>query len=150
MSCACRKSKQNASGEPEQASAEVAVKEAVEVDLPQCYECAKKHLARAQIFFEEYHTGYPDHIKNLMCSMRVAEKQIRSAYLAWNKVQAHMDMSANELLGREANKNKLSQAHVALACDIRNERVRLAEDPLYIPSFDRLLLSIQQLAYSFK
>ena len=67
MACACRSKKEelNASTTSEGVE-EVAIAEAADVDLKQCYLCARKHLSRAQIFFEEYHTGYPNHIKNLI------------------------------------------------------------------------------------
>lgn len=148
MSCACRKTAKVSGEEVPHASIAAPEAENKSYDLPQCYECTKKHLARAQIFFEEYHTGYPDHIKNLMCSMRVAEAEVRKAFLIWNKTQAHLDMAANELLGREVNGKRLSQDHLALACDIRNQRVELANNPLFIPKFDDLLIAVQKLEYS--
>lgn len=152
MSCACRKSKQTASAEEprvtkiEHLAEYDAVAEALANDLPQCYECAKKHLSRAQIFFEEYHTGYPQHIKNLMCSLRVAEEEVRRAYLDWCKILAHLDMAANELLGNDINGKRLKKDHVDLAAKIREVRLKLGSDPLYVPDFDSLLVSVQLLA----
>ena len=122
--------------------------EATANDLPQCYECAKKHLGRAQIFFEEYHTGYPQHIKNLMCSLRVAEEEVNRAYINWCKILAHLDMAANELLGNEVNGKRLCREHLNLACKIREARLKLGADPLYIPDFDSLLTSIQILEFA--
>ena len=152
MSCACRKNKQTASAEESEVAkiehlAEYdAVTEALAHDLPQCYECAKKHLSRAQIFFEEYHTGYPQHIKNLMCSLRVAEDEVRQAYLDWCKILAHLDMAANELLGKDVNGLKLKKQHIDLAAKIREVRLNLGSDPLYVPDFDSLLVSVQLLS----
>lgn len=125
-----------------------AIDNAVEADLPQCYECAKKHLSRAQIFFEEYHTGYPQHIKNLMCSLRVVETEINKAFRIWCKILAHLDMSANELLGRDVNGSQVKKEHLALACRIRESRLKLNADPLYIPDFESLLTAIQKLEYT--
>ena len=117
------------------------------VPLPQCYMCAKKHLSRAQIYFEELHTGYDDRIKLLMHSMRVAEAEVRKAFSLYYKAQAHMDMSAGELLGSDPGAS-ISSEHVKVANDIRSERLKLQDDPLYVPDFDRLLLDIQLLQYS--
>lgn len=125
------------------------VKEALEVDLTSCYECAKKHISRAQILFEEYHTGYPDHIKNLMNSMRVAESEINKAFQLWQKVQAHLDMASAEFLGNDTTAETMQRAHIQLANDIRDVRLKLAQNPLYIPKFDALLTRVQQFEYTF-
>ena len=122
--------------------------EARDIGLKQCYECAKKHLSRAKEEFKEYHTGYPQHVKNLIQSLRVAESDISQAFLKWNEIQAQLDMSAGELLGKEVNFNKLRSEHIELANDVRLERLRFNENPLYIPRFDELLIRIQVLEYS--
>lgn len=128
--------------------AEDPVKEAISMDLKQCYECAKKHVARAQILFEEYHTGYPQHIKNLMLSLKVAEADVKKAFLKWQRVQAHLDMSANELLGNEANSPTMDTRHLEVARKIREVRIDLNTDPLYVPDFNSLLVAIQLLEYA--
>lgn len=116
------------------------------INLPQCYMCAKKHLSRAQIYFEEYHTGYPTRIKLLTHSMQVAEAEISKAYKACYKALAHMDMAAGELLGNEADKITAEQLSIANA--IRGERLKLQDDPMYIPDFESLMIRIQALQYS--
>ena len=121
--------------------------EAFEIGLKQCYECAKKHLARAKEEFKEYHTGYPGHIKNLIQSTRVAEDSVRQAFLTWTEVQAQLDMSAGELLGSEANQLQMREEHISLANRIREERLKLNDNPLYVPEFDDLLVAIHQLEY---
>lgn len=126
----------------------VVVAEAKEIGLKQCYECAKKHLSRAKEEFKEYHTGYPQHSKNLIQSMRVAEADVAQAFLKWNEIQAQLDMSAGELLGREVNVDKVRSEHIELANDIRTERLKFNDNPLYIPRFDELLVRIQVLEYS--
>ena len=152
MSCICHKNTATASVSTEADDVHLAehdpVTEAAANDLPQCYECAKKHLSRAQIFFEEYHTGYPQHIKNLMCSLRVAEEEVRRAYLNWCRILAHLDMAANELLGNDVNGLRLQKRHIDLACKIREVRLNLSADPLYIPDFDTLLTSTQALMFT--
>lgn len=127
---------------------EITTTEAREIGLKQCYECAKKHLSRAKEEFKEYHTGYPKHIKNLIQSTRVAEEDVRGAFLKWNEVQAQLDMSSGELLGRDVNFTKLRNEHIRLANNIRTERLKFSGNPLYIPDFDNLLVQIQVLEYS--
>ncbi len=118
------------------------------IKLPQCYLCAKKHLSRAQIYFEEYHTGYPDRIRLMVQSMRVAESEINKAFQLYCKVLAHMDMSAGEFLGHTAEGVTIDKAHIATASRIREERIKLQDDPLYVPEFGKLLTDIQLLQYA--
>lgn len=131
-----------------QANEQVTIQEAKEIELKQCYECAKKHLSRAKEEFKEYHTGYPQHLKNLIQSTRVAEEDVRGAFLKWNEVQAQLDMSSGELLGRNVNFETMRQEHIKLANAIRTERLKLSGNPQYIPDFDSLLVQIQLLEYS--
>lgn len=121
--------------------------EAARVGLKQCYLCTKKHLAEAQILFTEYHTGYPDYIKNLIESVRVAETDIRKAFLTWQKIMAQMNMSEIELLGKDANVLSMKKEHVVLANKIREERLKLSDNPLYSPDFDKLLLDVHILQH---
>lgn len=152
MGCNCRSKKatttttENTTVDIKHLAEYDAATEALANDLPQCYECAKKHLGRAQIFFEEYHTGYPQHIKNLMCSLQVAEDEVRRAYIDWCKILAHLDMAANELLGNDINGKRLKKDHVDLAAKIREARLNLGSDPLYVPDFDGLLVEVQLLS----
>lgn len=146
MGCRCKEGVKRM--EKTTVNTENAVTEAREIGLQQCYECAKKHLSRAKEEFKEYHTGYPQHIKNLIQSVRVTENEIRNAFLKWNEVQAQLDMSAGELLGRRVNFEKLKAEHIQLANDIRLERLKLSGNPLYIPNFEDLLVRIQALEYS--
>lgn len=147
MGCNCHK-KTETKAQAVNTTPLLVVAEAADVGLPQCYECAKKHLSRAKEEFKEYHTGYPQHIKNLIQSVRAAENDVREAFLKWNEIQAQLDMSAGEFLGRDVNKEKLKAEHIAIANDIRLERLRLNENPNYIPRFDDLLVRIQVLEYS--
>lgn len=152
MGCSCRKTNvmktPSTPIEVTEASPEITIAEARSIGLNQCYECAKKHLSRAKEEFREYHTGYSNHIKNLIQSVHAAEEEVRKAFLKWAEVQAQLDMSAGELLGRDANFNKLCREHIQLANSIRTERLKLSSNPLYIPDFDNLLVQIQVLEYS--
>lgn len=161
MACGCSKNKtgavatvvENTVDTPtkpkEQIEAEVtAVAEALDIDLEQCYLCAKKHLGRAQQFFEEYHTGYPDHVKNLVDSIFSAESDIYKAFQLWQKTQSQMDMSAGEILGNKLGGRQLKQDHVELAAAIRKERLKFDQDPLYIPNFDQLKYRIHKLQHT--
>jgi hypothetical protein len=121
--------------------------EAATIALKQCYLCAKKHIARAQEFFQEYHTGYPDHIKNLTDSVRVAELDIRKAFLLRQRIMAQLNMGEGELLGNDANALSMREEHLSLANRIRDDRLKLSDDPLYSPNFDQLLVDINILQY---
>lgn len=121
--------------------------EAAEINLNQCYLCAKKHVVRAQEFFQEYHTGYPDHVKNLVHSVKVAESKVMMAFLLYQKIMGQLNMAEGELLGRDANGLALKEEHVSLANRLRNQRLRLSDDPLYVPDFDQLLVDINILQY---
>ena len=140
MSCSCRQGSSNTTSVKRQDS----VAEAKEIGLKQCYECAKKHLSRAKEEFKEYHLGYPEHIKNLIQSVRVAENDVREAFLKWNEIQAQLDMSSGELLGRDYG-TTVHDKHLEIAQAIRSERLKLSNNPRYIPMFDDLLVAIQQL-----
>lgn len=118
-----------------------------EISLPQCYLCAKKHVERAREFFEEYHTGYPDYIKNLIESARAAEQDVMRAFLLWQRVMGQLNMGEGELLGRDPSILAMRKEHVELANKIRNERIKLSDDPLYSPDFDSLLVEIHLLQH---
>lgn len=127
---------------------DISITEAVEADLPQCYLCAKKHLQRAKKNFEEYHTGYPDHVKNLIFSTRVAEDNIKEAFIKWMDIQGDLDMAACELLGHELNPEHVAESHINIANAIRDVRLAIQDDPLYCPDFDKLLIDIHILQYT--
>ena len=137
-----------AEGVKKQTEAEiVAVAEAMDIGLKQCYLCAKKHLGRAQAFFEEYHTGYPDHLKNLVDSLFDAHTAVYKAFQLWQRVQNQMDMSAGELLGNKLTGRTLHKDHIELAAEIRAERLKFDENPLYVPDFDGLRYKIHRLQH---
>lgn len=121
--------------------------DAREINLEQCYLCAKKHVERARDFFEEYHTGYPDHMKNLIESVHVAEMDVRKAFIQWQRIMGQLNMGEGELLGRDANQLTMRTEHIALANKIREERLHLSDDPLYVPNFDDLLVEIHLLQH---
>ena len=123
------------------------IREALENNLKSCYLCAKKHLVRAEIFFEEYHTGYPDHIKNLIESLKVSELSVKKAFLLWQRVMGQLDMAANEFLGNDINGSTMNQQHIAIANEIRNERIRLSDNTLYVPNFDDLLVKVHTIEH---
>lgn len=161
MACGCKKNKeavvsevaQNSVAAPtkskEQVQSEIiAISEAMDIDLEQCYLCAKKHIGRAQQFFEEYHTGYPEHIKNLVDSLFDTETDVYKAFQLWQKTQSQMDMSAGELLGNKLGSRTLKQDHVSLAAKIREERLKFDKDPLYVPDFDNLKYRIHRLQHT--
>lgn len=121
--------------------------DAREINLNHCYLCAKKHVERAKDFFEEYHTGYPDHIKNLIESIHVAELDVRRAFIQWQRIMGQLNMGEGELLGKDINQLKMRSEHITLANKIRAERLRLSDDPLYVPNFDDLLIEIHLLQH---
>lgn len=123
------------------------LQDAREINLEQCYLCAKKHIERAKDFFEEYHTGYPDHVKNLIESVQIAERDVMRAFLLWQRIMGQMNMGEGELLGKNANQLKMKSAHITLANKIRDERLHLSDDPLYVPNFDDLLVEIHLLQH---
>lgn len=153
MSCRClntEKQSETIKQRTERMNAEISEEmNARPTDIPegvsQCFECTKKHLSRAKIFFEEYHTGYPTYIKLAVNSAVWAEKAISEAYLMWCSVTGHLDMAGCELLGHDINiklmpiRDRLKD----LANKIRAERVKLMDDPLYIPDIDALLIEVQ-------
>lgn len=118
------------------------------ISLPQCYLCAKKHISRAQLYFEEYHTGYPERLKILIQSLRVAEAKINEAFQKYCKTLSHLDMAAGELLGNNAHGTTIDKKHVDLANSIREERLKFQDDPLYVPDFEKLLTETQLLQYA--
>ena len=115
------------------------------VGLARCYLCAKKHIVAAKTLFREYHTGYSDHIKNLIDSLRVAEDKIREAFIQWQDIMGELNMAEAELLG---GREELDQRHIEVANAIRSERIKLSDNTLYVPNFDELLVSVQLLQYS--
>lgn len=113
-----------------------------ELPLPRCFLCAMKHLMRAKILFEEYHTGYPSYIKIMMSTLTVAEGRVRTAFLLYQQIQAHLDMSASELIGQS---DPLSDDIVRVANEIRDARIQLNTAPLFVPKFDDLCIQLQLL-----
>lgn len=115
------------------------------VDLAQCYLCAKKHIVAAKTLFREYHTGYSDHLKNLIDSLRVAEDKVREAFIKWQDIMGELNMAEAELLG--GSDEYMDPEHIKVANLIRDERIRLSDDTLYKPVFDELLVRVQLLQY---
>lgn len=124
------------------------VKEATVMGLQQCYLCAKKHIAAAKILFREYHTGYSGHLKNLINSLKVSEESVREAFICWQDIMAELNMAESELLGRDANGDTIDDKHIQTANLIRSERIRLSDDTLYVPDFDKLLVEVHILQQS--
>lgn len=124
------------------------VLDALEIDLVQCYLCAKKHIMRAAIFFEEYHTGYSDRAKRLIESLKVSEDEVKSAFKLWQRIMGELNMAEGELLGNDANSNTMDAKHVALANKIRDERLKLSDNPLYVPDFDELAFEVHVLQFT--
>lgn len=121
------------------------VKDAAEIGLPSCYLCAKKHLGRAQAFFEEYKMGYPERIKSLVDTFFEMGSEIDKAFTLWQRIQNQMDMASGELIGADFDGKELPEAHVQLAEELREERLKLEENPLYKPRFDILRTKIHLL-----
>lgn len=117
--------------------------------LGQCFACALKHIARARIFYEEYHTGYPMHIKLSIECTALVEMAVQQAFLKRRKAMAHMDMASCELVGDEqaSQYKSLRGKVIALANRIRDIRLELEKDPLMAPPFDEILIEIQRLQY---
>lgn len=127
----------------------LAVTEALDVDLPQCYLCAKKHIGEAWVYFEELHTGYPDRLIRLVESFRVAEEEVGKAYILWQRILAHLAMAGAELIGRRGELDTtLLEQHIAVANYIRNERINLQDNPLHVPDFEKMLIEVQKLQYA--
>lgn len=121
------------------------VAHAKQMNLTQCYLCAKKHIVAAKILFREYHTGYPNHIKNLINSLKVSEDAVREAFIKWQDIMGEMNMGEAELLGNE----EMDSKHIEMANKIRDERIKLSDDPLYVPKFNYLLVEIHKLQMTF-
>ena len=160
MSCNCTKNKMTKTAAKqskdspkttavEESKESVVVEEAFDIDLPQCYLCAKKHIGQAMIYWEEFHTGYPERTRRLVESLRVAEHAVRNAFVAWQKALAHLAMAGAELIGRHGDlQDYLLPEHIRVANLIRDERVKLQDNPTYSPDFEKLLVEIQLLQYA--
>lgn len=121
--------------------------DAIETDLVNCYLCTKKHIVRAQILHEEVLTGYPEHVRNLISSLKVAEKEVNEAFLKWQQCMGHLNMAEAELLGNRLSAESMNQRHRELANDIRAERLKVSEDPNYPADYDALLTKVHQLQF---
>ena len=121
--------------------------DALETDLANCYLCTKKHIVRAQILHEEVLTGYPEHVRNLISSLKVAEKEVNEAFLKWQRCMGHLNMAEAELLGNRLSAESMNKKHRALANEIRDERLKVSEDPNYPADYDTLLTKVHQLQF---
>lgn len=121
--------------------------EAKVIGLERCYLCAKKHVVAAKTLFREFHTGYSNHIKNLINSLRISEDKVREAFILWQDIMGELNMGEAELLGN-SEQPTIDAEHVRIANLVRQERIRLSDDPLYVPKFDDLLVAIHTLQFS--
>lgn len=114
--------------------------------LNNCFECTKKHIGRAKIFYEEFKLGYPDHEKLMFKELTDSNELLEKAFISYMDAMSQMDMASCELVGNMENLDEGYQADIIeLANKIRCERILFQEDPTKIPNFDKLRLDIQKL-----
>lgn len=114
--------------------------------LSNCFNCAKKHLSRAKILYEEWHQNYPEHGTLLYNQFIEANKTIEQGYIMFWDSLGQLDMASNQLIGNLINLPESFQIQmINLANEIRQERILFQENSNHVPDFDKLRLNIQKL-----
>lgn len=100
-----------------------------------CMDCGRKHLGQAKlllgqakILLKEAWQGYPEHFELCFDRMEGASAELWLAHDKFHDCMAHMAEAADELVSKYAE----------LANRIRDERLKLQDDPNYWPDFDGL------------
>lgn len=124
----------------------IALGEDLILGLTNCFECAKKHITRAKILFEEWHQKYPEHGSIMYNQFTEANRDIEQGYLLfWDSI-GQLDMASSELIGQLIGLNQdFSIQIINLANDIRKARILFQQNSNNIPDFAKLRLNIQKL-----
>lgn len=114
--------------------------------LTACFECAKKHLSRAKIFYEEWKLGYPEHNTLMYKSFIEANKTLEEGYSLFWDALGQLDMSACELIGYELSdlQSDAQAEMIELANKIRSARLLFQEDSTKVPDWNNLRVEIQR------
>jgi len=114
--------------------------------LDACFECAMKHLSRAKILYEEAVLGYPDHKQLLFNELTLSDKAVEAAFIKYSDAVAQMDMASCELVGDLKGLSADYQTDIVeLANSIRAARLALQDDPMQVPDFDELRITVKKL-----
>jgi hypothetical protein len=120
--------------------------------LNACFECVKKHLTRAKIFYEEWKLGYPEHSTLMYNSFIEANKTIEEGYVLFWDSLGQLDMASCELVGYEfSDLTSGFQAEIIeLANKIRAARLLFQEDSNKVPNWNELRVEVQRLQNKIK
>lgn len=114
--------------------------------LDNCFDCVKKHIGRAKIFYEEFKLGYPNHEALMFKEFTKSNKALEEAFILYSDSLSQLDMASCELVG---DMNDLEEGYqvqmLTLANEIRKERLLFQEDPTKVPNWDSLRLKVQKL-----
>ena len=115
--------------------------------LTNCFDCCKKHIGRAKIFYEEWTQGYPEHSTLMYKSFIEANKVIEEGFVLYWDSLSQLDMASNELVGHELNTldKEFRIEIIELANKIRAARILFQEDSSKVPDFDQLRIEVQRL-----
>ena len=114
--------------------------------LTSCFECCKKHLSRAKIFYEEWKQGYPEHSTLMYQEFTEANKTLEEGYVLFWDSLGQLDMASNELVGSHfSDLDSHGQIElIELANKIRAARIAFQEDSEKVPDFDKLRIEVQK------
>jgi hypothetical protein len=115
--------------------------------LTNCFECCKKHLSRAKIFYEEWKQGYPEHSTLMYNEFTEANKTIEEGYVLFWDSLGQLDMASNELIGSylsDLDSNGQLEM-IELANKIRTARIAFQEDSSHVPDWNNLRIEVQKL-----
>lgn len=115
--------------------------------LSNCFDCCKKHISRAKIFYEEWQQGYPEHGTLMYNEFTEANKVIEEGYVLYWDSLGQLDMASCELVGYNFGLlEKTAQvALIELANKIRSARILFQEDSTKVPDWNNLLIEVQRL-----
>ena len=114
--------------------------------LDACFECAKKHLTRAKILYEEFLQGYPNHEPMMFNEFTTTNRVLEEAYAYYWDSLGQLDMASAELVGDFTNLPGTYQAElIELANEIRIARITYQEDLTKVPDWNKLRIDIQKL-----
>lgn len=114
--------------------------------LMNCFDCVKKHIGRAKIFYEEFQQGYPNHEPLMFTELIKSNKALEEAFMYYSDSLAQLDMASCELVGDMSDLEEGYQVKIIeLANEIRSARLLYQEDPTKVPNWDKLRLSVQKL-----
>lgn len=120
--------------------------------LTACFECTKKHLSRAKIFYEEWTLGYPEHSTLMYNSFIEANKTIEEGFSKFWDILGQLDMASCELIGYELSdlQSNTQAEMIELANKIRSARILFQEDSSKVPDWNSLRVEVQRLQNKLK